>query len=218
MGMPEPGKIRANEKSKMKIEIGQKFGRWTVLKTQTKRNAKRSWRHLCRCECGIEKDVSGQNLTRGESKSCGCLKKELWKITQQKIKEIIAKKHIEIQTGERFGNLTVLSKSEEKKKLQISYLCKCDCGARKVVGGANLRSSHVTSCGCKIGRKKTEIQKAESQKKYRKKATENLAANYVRKCLRRKYKVKKLPEELIQAKRMHLTAIRELKKRKGTQT
>ena len=55
---------------------GQVFGRLTVIerfivdkKTQSK------W--LCACECGINCVVSGYNLRKGLSKSCGCLRKEM---------------------------------------------------------------------------------------------------------------------------------------------
>ena len=54
---------------------GRKFGRWTVLRYDSKRNGKSYWK--CECECGNTGDVSGQNLKKGMSKSCGCLKQEV---------------------------------------------------------------------------------------------------------------------------------------------
>jgi hypothetical protein len=50
---------------------GQKFGRWTV--GEYLGNSK--W--LCRCECGVEKQVYSIGLRIGTSKSCGCLSSEL---------------------------------------------------------------------------------------------------------------------------------------------
>ena len=54
------------------VNIGEKYGRWTVIgKSSDKRKAR------CRCECGNESDVFIQNLVRGLSISCGCLKREI---------------------------------------------------------------------------------------------------------------------------------------------
>ena len=54
--------------------VGQKFGRWVVLGDPDKRGKRTFW--LCRCECGHEKHVRSDNLTSGDSKSCGCHMKE----------------------------------------------------------------------------------------------------------------------------------------------
>ena len=56
------------------IEVGDKYGRWTVLKP-IKLGRQAKW--LCKCECGTEKIVPAQNLKTGKSKSCGCLNREL---------------------------------------------------------------------------------------------------------------------------------------------
>jgi hypothetical protein len=58
---------------------GQSFGRWTVLAIHLERYRYRRsttvcWR--CRCDCGTERVVNGQNLRTGQSKSCGCLARE----------------------------------------------------------------------------------------------------------------------------------------------
>lgn len=56
---------------------GQKFGRLTAIKKHTSRINGRSivsW--ICNCDCGGESNVTANNLTRGKSKSCGCLAKE----------------------------------------------------------------------------------------------------------------------------------------------
>lgn len=54
---------------------GKKFGRWTVL-SFTKRTKHYSY-WLCRCDCGVERQVIRNMITGGRSKSCGCLSKEL---------------------------------------------------------------------------------------------------------------------------------------------
>lgn len=48
---------------------GQRFGLWVVMKRSEEKHA--YWD--CRCDCGSERDVYGQNLRNGFSKSCGCI-------------------------------------------------------------------------------------------------------------------------------------------------
>jgi len=58
----------------IKLE-GQCFGRW-VVRSETKLvKGKIYW--LCVCSCETKKYVAGHSLTRGNSKSCGCLAREL---------------------------------------------------------------------------------------------------------------------------------------------
>lgn len=66
-----------NKKSHM-FNAGDKFGRWTVIKySKLDKHHRRMW--LCKCECGCTKDVLAHLLFNGDSKSCGCLAKELAK-------------------------------------------------------------------------------------------------------------------------------------------
>jgi len=63
----------------MPIQIdltGKIFGRWTVIKIDGQ-DKRKSYLWLCRCECGKEKTIVGYSLRRGDTKSCGCLRKEL---------------------------------------------------------------------------------------------------------------------------------------------
>ena len=56
--------------------------------------------------------------------------------------------------GEKFGNLTVLSKSDDRgNRNQIKWNCLCDCGNKHTVTGESLRHGKSKSCGCiKSGR------------------------------------------------------------------
>lgn len=47
---------------------GQKFGLWTILERRESKGGHR--RYWCRCDCGIEKEVSGIHLVRGKSTKC----------------------------------------------------------------------------------------------------------------------------------------------------
>lgn len=54
---------------------GQRFGRLVVLNRETPRGTNASWR--CKCDCGNEVVVFRQNLRMGNTKSCGCLSREI---------------------------------------------------------------------------------------------------------------------------------------------
>jgi hypothetical protein len=60
--------------------IGRTYGRWTVEGFAPTRKYDRYWR--CRCACGKVKEVCQSSLTRGLSRSCGCLIGETAAITQ----------------------------------------------------------------------------------------------------------------------------------------
>lgn len=50
--------------------------------------------------------------------------------------------------GQRFGRLTVETRSGHNKHKQILWKCVCDCGTIVEVRGDSLRTGHTTSCGC----------------------------------------------------------------------
>lgn len=49
---------------------GKKFGRLTAIESAETRNGRMFWR--CKCECGNERIVLREHLTRGSTTSCGC--------------------------------------------------------------------------------------------------------------------------------------------------
>lgn len=125
--------------------VGRRFGRWTILAMHPERYRSSRYhclvRWLCRCDCGAERVVIGSNLYRGKSTSCGgylCRAGDL--------------------TGKRFGRWTVLAIHPERyRRAGASFdlwLCKCDCGTKRVVLGSNLRRGKSTSCGRCIAREK----------------------------------------------------------------
>lgn len=67
--------------------VGEHFGRLTVLH-EGRKNAhyERYW--FCRCECGEVKEIKQDNLLKGRTKSCGCLKKEKSQQQGFKLREI----------------------------------------------------------------------------------------------------------------------------------
>lgn len=54
-------------------------------------------------------------------------------------------------TGQKFGKLTVVQKSESKNGRGY-WECKCDCGNTTFVSTSNLNSGKVKSCGCSLAK------------------------------------------------------------------
>jgi hypothetical protein len=63
--------------------IGKKFGRLTVLERK-ENNIHNQTRWLCQCDCGNRLVVSGYCLTTNNTKSCGCLQKDIASNTNTK--------------------------------------------------------------------------------------------------------------------------------------
>ena len=55
--------------------VGKRFGKLIVKERLKLMNKNRSIYYLCICDCGIEKVIGSNNLQSGNTKSCGCLKK-----------------------------------------------------------------------------------------------------------------------------------------------
>jgi len=51
------------------------------------------------------------------------------------------------ETGNVYGLWTVLSRAENDKRKQARWLCQCQCGTEKDVGGSTLRRGASKSCG-----------------------------------------------------------------------
>ena len=73
--------------------ISKRFGRWIVLQKATNsKSGLRRW--LCKCDCGIEREVLEPSLIKGSSTSCGCYQREASR-NGNKIEEGLAtKRHI----------------------------------------------------------------------------------------------------------------------------
>lgn len=125
----------------MRIVIGSRYGRWTAVALGTAGTHIRRRTILCRCDCGAEREVAENSLTRGRSKSCGCLKRDMsQEIGRRGVVRVI-------EVGERFGRWVVLNASDRSR-----ILCRCDCGTERAVTAANLLnrdpSKGSRSCGC----------------------------------------------------------------------
>lgn len=54
--------------------VGEKYGRLTVVEFVKLQKHKTYWK--CVCDCGLTVIATGNNLRSGNTKSCGCLKRE----------------------------------------------------------------------------------------------------------------------------------------------
>lgn len=126
--------------SKIKDLTGQRFGKLVAIEpTEERRNGRVVWR--CRCDCGGEKLVQIGNLLNGGTKSCGCER-------GKKPKDL---------AGQRFGKLTAIESTEERRGSFVVWRCKCDCGNEKLVPSSDLISGHTKTCGCDRGSKPKDI-------------------------------------------------------------
>jgi len=124
--------------------VGKKFSRLAVLSfSGPGKSGHFTWK--CRCDCGVVKDVIGQQLISGSTKSCGCLRKQVArKRGLRNIKDL---------AGERFGILAVVRRDLSKPFEKPRWVCHCNCGVEKSVRGSNLRNGTVKSCGCLVRRR-----------------------------------------------------------------
>ena len=55
---------------------GKRYGRLTVLHLSSKRGKKGQRYWVCRCDCGVEKEILRGSLVNGTTVSCGCYNRE----------------------------------------------------------------------------------------------------------------------------------------------
>lgn len=70
--------MKENIKLRRRIDLtGERFGRLVVLRAGIKRAKNRGMYWLCKCDCGVVKEVSAQALKLGSTLSCGCYNLEV---------------------------------------------------------------------------------------------------------------------------------------------
>lgn len=126
--------------------INQRFGRLIVIEKVDKPNNVKSpgYYYRCKCDCGKEAIVRGQNLRDEMTKSCGCLARENGK---KAIQGAIRARTKDI-TGLKYGMLTALYPTDKRSGTSIIWHCQCECGNECDVGLNNLKRGNVKSCGC----------------------------------------------------------------------
>lgn len=133
--------------------MGQKFGRLEVIAPAHNIKGRTAW--LCKCDCGNEKKVITKFLRNGTTKSCGCLHKE-----------VVSKMFSKDLKNQKFGKLTALNPTEERKNGSVVWDCACDCGNTHKVSAELLLAGKCQSCGCIRSLGNMEVQKILEQEKY----------------------------------------------------
>ena len=100
---------------KLKNMTGQRVGRLTVLDRDCLGMRGGHARWICRCDCGNMVSVLGESLRIGETKSCGCFKKEVTS-TRSRVDNA---KHRE--TGTRMHKIWVAMKQRCYNEKDIHY-------------------------------------------------------------------------------------------------
>lgn len=134
---------------------GQRFGRWTVIRRANakvigKKNPRKQLMWHCKCDCGVEKDVSEQSLIQGKSISCGCYRKE-------QVNKSVAYQDL---TGLKFEHWTVLQRMDDRfypcgGRVQM-WKVRCDCGNEAILNVNALKNGESSSCGCQSPRSSLE--------------------------------------------------------------
>jgi len=62
---------------KSKSYVGQRFGRLIAVERIRKGTGVNETFYLCKCDCGNNKKVRYSNLVSGDTRSCGCFKKDV---------------------------------------------------------------------------------------------------------------------------------------------
>lgn len=118
----------------------QRFGRLTAVAYFTKRrnNGRVVGYWDCLCDCGKHKSVSADKLRSSNTRSCGCLRKEVVYDNNPRFLDL---------TGKTFGRLTVVKYSRSRGYSHY-WLCHCSCGIDKIVSTGKLTTGNTQSCGC----------------------------------------------------------------------
>lgn len=126
-------RIKKNIREKYANQIiGKKFGRLTVLEQVVIDNVTM---YKCKCDCGNTCVCKAGNLTSGNTRSCGCLEKD-----------ILDKKYFQDLTGQKFGKLTVLQYLGKRGQNRI-WRCLCECGNVVDRTQTTILKGN-SSCGC----------------------------------------------------------------------
>lgn len=116
---------------------GRRFGR---LVAQERDGG--SWR--CLCDCGNELIVKTGNLSSGNTKSCGCHRRDVMRATARARSE--ARPATDL-VGQRFARLLVLERAANTRG-NVNWHVICDCGTQKTATSAHLVHGQAKSCGC----------------------------------------------------------------------
>lgn len=111
------------------IQVGQKFGKLTIVRFIPNPLKKSGGSFECMCDCGKIVTLNRCKIVGGYNKSCGCL----------------SFKTID-NVGLKFNKLTIQSVFRKNKKTYAN--CLCDCGKLSIAIHNSVTSGRTKSCGC----------------------------------------------------------------------
>ena len=115
--------------------VGKKFGKWTIVKFLGKNKSGHEVA-LCKCDCGVEKEVKFYTLKQGSSSNCGCNQKG--RLSEKRL----------FYKGKIIGNFKIL-KDLPTKNGYAFVLAQCLCGNKKELYLHKLKGKRpIISCGC----------------------------------------------------------------------
>lgn len=131
------------------INIGEKYGRLTVLYRDLGEHTQRRVYWMCQCDCGNTIAVTGKSLKSGNTRSCGCLNDE----TRSKRIVQYNNENAPSLIGKTSGYLTVIREATTEEIIgrpqHIGYwYCECKCGNHHIVATSDFTRGKVQSCGC----------------------------------------------------------------------
>lgn len=117
--------------------IGREYHNLTIISDAGIKNGRQCVIAKCNCKDKTIKEYKLKHLKNGDTKSCGCLKRE--KAVSR------AEKHI----GKQYGRWIVVSFSDiRNEKLYVNCICGCPDRTKKEVMLRYLLNGESTSCGC----------------------------------------------------------------------
>lgn len=126
--------------------IGDRYGKLTVTEEVEKTSKDR--RFLCKCDCGNELSVNMSSLRQGNTKSCGCLHREILQKRKGVKLNVTRSDGKKVSIGDVYGELTTIKELESRLNNEIAWLCRCSCGNETTATRGQLLNGRKKSCGC----------------------------------------------------------------------
>lgn len=142
------------ERDTQNIKCGQRFGRLVAAcrTSRTTKNRDRLWKF--QCDCGKVKFLPTNQVTSGNTQSCGCLRREIETANLRASVDQL-KKETDL-TGQRIGLLEVVGVEGQCSLKHRLYRCLCKCGNIRIARRKDLlrrkysaKTAYPKSCGCR---------------------------------------------------------------------
>lgn len=134
------------EARRRKVEIGERFGRLTVIREAAPRGGRRYFEVICDCPRQKTKIVELSKLTTGRTISCGCA---------------MGRERIPVEIGARYGALVIIEELPDRvdgagrtvRRVQV----RCEaCNRELPMAWAQVRNRN-TSCGCVPSKRRISV-------------------------------------------------------------